>query len=78
MVIEPAVVIAFIAALLGLLGFILREAIAGNLTNPNKVVPRADYEALLAINADYPEAIEKVAQTIKKLATTVDHVAPDT
>lgn len=75
MTLDPLVVIAFITALLSLLGVILRAAIAGDLTNPSKVVPRADYDALMAINADYPEAIEKVADTFTKLASAIEHVA---
>lgn len=75
MTVDPAIVIAFIGSILALLGFILRLAINGDLTNPAKVVPRADYEALRAINAGYPEAFKIVAESVTKLAASVDRIA---
>ena len=66
--------IGFITALLLILAAVFKAFMSGDL-HPRSTVPRADYEALRAINADYPEAIRRVAGTIKKLATTVAHVA---
>lgn len=76
MVIDPAIVIAFIAALLGLLGLVLRMFINGALLS-KAVVPREDYEALRAINAEYPEAIERVADAVNKLAASLKVVADE-
>ena len=74
MTIDPAIVIAFLTALLGLLGLVFRAFMSGDL-HPRTTVPRADYEALRAINADYPEAIAVVAEAVKKLAASIEHVA---
>lgn len=74
MTIDPAIIIAFLTALLGLLGFVFRAFMSGAL-HPNATVPRADYDALRAINAEYPEAIGRVAEAVHKLAATLEHVA---
>lgn len=75
MTIDPAIVIAFIGALLGLLGTILKLAIDGKLTNPDKVVPRAMYEEQVRINASYPPAIIQMAENQKKMAVTQERIA---
>lgn len=74
MTIDPAIIIAFLSALLALLGLVFRAFMSGAL-HPNATVPRADYEALRDIYADIPVAIEHVAGAVKKLAVTLGHVA---
>lgn len=74
MIIDPAILIAFLTALLGILGLVFRAFMSGDL-HPRSTVPRDDYEALRAINADFPEAVSRVAEAVKKLAATVEVVA---
>lgn len=71
MTIDPAIIIAFITAILALLGLFLRAFASGDLLSKN-VVPRDDYEALRAINASYPEAMNKIAEAVRTLAASVD------
>lgn len=75
MLIDPLVIIGFISALLGLLGTILKLAIDGKLTNPDKVVPRSLYEEQVKINASYPPIIASSAESFRKMAAALDHVA---
>lgn len=72
--IDPAVLIAAIAALGGLLIGVFRLFLTGALM-PRSVVPREDYEALRQINASYAERFGQVIDAVKGLSAAVDRVA---
>lgn len=82
MQIDPAVVIAFIGSILGLLGLTYRAFASGGL-HPRTTVPREDYERVIAINEGYATkfgeqtvAIAGLARTVETLAVKVGATAP--
>lgn len=75
MTIEPAVLIGFIGAILALLGLVFRMFVNGQLMNPEKAVPRADYDKQVAIVATYAEKFSEQTTAVKGLAGTVERLA---
>ena len=74
MTIDPAVLIAAIAALAGLLIGVFRLFLTGAFMS-RSVVPREDYEALRQINASYAERFGQVIDAVKGLSAVVDRLA---
>ena len=74
MTIDPAVLIAAIAALAGLLIGVFRLFLTGALMS-RSVVPREDYEALRQINASYAERFGQVIDAVKGLSAVVARLA---
>lgn len=71
MTIEPAVLIAFIAAILGLLGLFFRMFASGDLLSKN-VVLRSDYDRVVTINEGYAGKFGEQTAAVAGLATTID------
>ena len=70
MTIEPAIIVAFMAALLGLLGLVLRMFIAGDLLSKN-VVRREAYDRQLGIVDSYTAKFTEQTEAVKALTATV-------
>lgn len=71
MTIDPAVLIGFVAALLSLVGYIVRLFLTGALLTPN-VVSRADFDAVQADKAMLLAAIPALTEAINKAMATAD------
>lgn len=71
MTIDPAVLIAAIAALAGLLIGVFRLFLTGALMS-RTVVPREDYEKVLTINAGYADQFGQQSDAVKVLSAIVD------
>ena len=71
MIIDPAIIIAFITAVLALLGLILRLFISGQLMSRN-VVPREDFERVLAINEGYAAKFGEQTATVAGFGKTME------
>jgi hypothetical protein len=69
--IEPAVVIGAIAAMGGLLLLVIRQFMSGTILS-RTVVPREDYEAVLAINASYAEKFGEQTAAVGALTIVVN------
>lgn len=74
MTIDPAVLVAFIGTILGLLGVVIRQFMAGNLLS-RTVVPREDYDRVVAINEGYAARFGEQTEAVKTLAVAVDRLA---
>ena len=74
MQIEPAVLIAFIGSILGLMGLFIRAIMAGDL-HPRSVVPREDYEKRGAIADSYAEKFGEQTDAIRALTAVVQDIA---
>lgn len=70
MLIDAAVVIAFITAMLGLIGLVLRMFIAGELLSKN-VVRREAYERQTALVDSYAVKFAEQTQAVRLLAESV-------
>lgn len=82
MTIDPLVVVGFIAAMVSLVGAIIRMFMTGAI-HPRSTVPREDFDALVAINASYAvgmaartEAVKGMAEAMKGMATTIERIVP--
>lgn len=71
MTIDPAILIALITALGGLLLFTVRLFLTGAVL-PRNAVPREDYDAQKAINKTLVEAIPPLTDAVKQLVATVE------
>lgn len=70
MTVEPAVLIAAIAALGGLLVVIVRLFLTGAIL-PRSAVPREDYDSVVVINASYAGKFGEQTEAIRVLSAAV-------
>lgn len=73
MTIDPAVLIAFVTALGGLVLLVYRSLVSGAI-HPRNLVPREDYEALLEVNDELLVALSGQTQAVKDVGTLVERV----
>lgn len=73
MTIDPAVLIAFVTALGGLVLLVYRSLVSGSI-HPRNLVPREDYEALLEVNDELLVALSGQTQAVKDVGTLVERV----
>jgi hypothetical protein len=72
--IEPPILIAFIGAILSLIGLMVRAFMSGSVMSRN-VVPREDYERQVAIVESYAVKFGEQTDAVKTLTTTVAKLA---
>jgi hypothetical protein len=73
--IDPIAIIGAITALGSLLLYVVRQTTEGTLVNPEKVVPRVDYDKVVAINEGYASQFGEQTKAVQGLATAVTDLA---
>lgn len=74
MTIDPAVVIGAIAAMGGLLLFIVRAFTSGSI-HPRSTVPREDYDACVAVVKSYADQFGEQTAAVRALTRAVEKLA---